>query len=238
MLPDQLDTALGEQRQLPPGPRRFLRHCCLSSLSGSERRIHHRHRGRLAVHKLHRGHRARADHNALEQVQRRAQCMGHRRLDGVGVGETDNDAARVRRTERRQRPNNPVLHLRKALTVRETEGGRAVLHGLPLRQDRQVGDCRAGPVAEVALQQPGLVLHLQPGAGRRRLRRLAGALQRRGIQGADGQTGEPFSHPLGLGPAPVGQMQSRRPARQHHARRRRLPVAHQEQERALPPGLR
>ena len=58
------------------------------------------------------------------------------------------------------------------------------------------------------------------------------------LKRADKDTGEPFRNPLRLGPAAVGQVQPRRSPRQHRARRRRLPVAHQKQERALLRGLR
>ena len=111
-----------------------------------------------------------------------------------------------------------------------------MLHGLPLGQGRQVRDRGTGPFAEIALQQPVVVRHRQSRAGRRRLCRLAGALQRGGIEGVDGQAREPFRDPFRLGPAPVGQMQSGGAPWEHHARGRRFPVAHQKQERALPLG--
>lgn len=166
----------------------------------------------------------------------RAQGVGDGSLDRIGVGEAYEDAPGVGCPQCLQRSDDPRLHFREALAVREAEGGRAVLDGLPLRQRRQIGDRSAGPLAEIALQQAVVVVHFQSRAGRRRLRRLTGSLQRRGVEGINGQARKPFRDPFSLGPAPVGKMQPRGPSRQHHARGRRLPVAHQKQERALPLG--
>ena len=62
----------------------------------------------------------------------RAQRVRHGRFDRVGVGEADDDAAVVRRTQFLERADDPGLHLREALPVREPEGRRAALYGLPL----------------------------------------------------------------------------------------------------------
>ena len=165
----------------------------------------------------------------------RAQGVGDGGLDGVGVGEAHHDAPGVGCAESLEGSDDPGLHLREALTAREAEGRRAVLYGLPLRQGRQFGDRGAGPLAEVAFEQAGVVVHFEPRAGCCGLRCLARALQRRGIDAVDGQALEPIRDPFSLGPAPVGKMQSRDPPRQHSARGRRLPVAHQKEERAVLP---
>ena len=138
--------------------------------------------------------------------------------------------------QRLQRSDNPRLHFREALAIRETEGRRAVLDGLPLRQGGHVRQGSPGPVAEIAFEQAVVVLHVPSGAGRRRLRRLAGALQRRGIDGVDREVREALRDPFSLGAAAVGQMQPRCPPRQHPARRRRLPMAHQKEERSRRPA--
>ncbi len=45
------------------------------------------------------------------------------------------------------------LHLEEGLTAREAKAGRALLHGVPLRQLAELAQLGAGPLAEVALDE-------------------------------------------------------------------------------------
>ena len=106
------------------------------------------------------------------------------------------------------------LHVGEALAAREPEPARVALDRPPLGQLHQRLQLAAGPLAEVALEQPSLGLHLQAARRADRRRRLLGALQRRGVDRVDPlQLGDPLRRRLGLGPALVGEVQPGRPAR-------------------------
>ena len=98
-----------------------------------------------------------------------AQRVGDGSLDGVGMGEADDDGTRVGSPEGVQRADDPGLHSGESLAVGEAESGRVVLDGLPLRQACQAGERRTGPVAEVALQEPGILADGEPSTGSGRL---------------------------------------------------------------------
>lgn len=158
--------------------------------------------------------------------------MGDGGLDGISMGEAHHHAGNMGRAQCLQRSDDPCLHFREALAVRETEGRGAVLNGLPLRQGGHVRQSSPRPVAEIALEQAVVVLYVQSSASRGRLRRLTGALKRRGIDGVDRKVPETLRDLFSLGAAGVGQMQPRCPPRQHPARRRRHPMAHQKEQGA------
>ena len=126
-----------------------------------------------------------------------------------------------------------ALHLEERLAVGEAEAARVALHGAPLGFLAQRLQLAAGPVAEVALEQPALggdlqVTSLGDGPGG-----LARALEGRGVDTAStlGSAAMRSADRLRLGPALVGQVEAARAAGQPVAGGRRLPVADEQDER-------
>ena len=102
-------------------------------------------------------------------------------LIGIGVGHGHDGLARVAGDEVVEGADDAGLHLGERLAVGEAEAARVALDGLPLGQLHQVLELGAGPVAEVALEQAPVDLDLEAPGGGDRLGRLAGALERRGV---------------------------------------------------------
>ena len=128
--------------------------------------------------------------------------MGDGRLDRVGVGDGHDDAARVAwRPAGATAPTDAVLHLGEGLAAGEAEAARVALHGAPLGQLHELLQLGAGPLAEVALEQAPVDGDLQPAGLGDRGGRLAGPLERRGVDRVD---------PRQLGDA---RRRRRRPAR-------------------------
>ena len=88
------------------------------------------------------------------------------------------------------------LHLGEGLAAGEAERARPVLHGPPLRQLHELLELRAGPLAEVGLEQAPVDAHLLADGGGDRRRRLPRALERRGVHGGDpvGERGDALGH--------------------------------------------
>lgn len=95
----------------------------------------------------------------------RADGVGDGGLDRVGMREADDHATGMGGAQLLERSNYPRLHLLEAFPARETEGGRGVLYALPLRQVRQFGERRPGPLPEVTFDQPCVEIYRHPGAG-------------------------------------------------------------------------
>ena len=129
----------------------------MSSVSGRPVELTASTIGPPVVHAM-RADRARRDDDPLEQVDVGAQGVCHRGLDRVGVADADDRAARMLRPQPVERRHHPDLHLGEALAVREAERRRRPLHGPPLGQLHQLAQLRAGPVAEVAFEQPTIDL--------------------------------------------------------------------------------
>ena len=106
--------------------------------------------------------RARRDDDALEQVEVGAEGVGDRRLDGVGVGHGHDGLARVAGDEPVEGADDAGLHLGERLAARGsgTRSGSAApcCHSGSFVE---VLELRAGPVAEVALEQAPV--DLRPG---------------------------------------------------------------------------
>ena len=98
---------------------------------------------------------------------------------------------------------------------------------------RSVLQLAAGPLAEVALEQPALDRDLAAFAAPRDGRgRLAGPLERRGVDGVDlGQRRDALGHRLGLGRDPRPRGGGPAPAGQALAGGRCLAVAHEQDQR-------
>ena len=127
--------------------------------------------------------RARRDDDALEQVEVRAEGVGDRRLDRIGVRDGDDRLTAVaRRRARRAVVDHAGLHLGERLAAGKAEPARVALHGAPLGQLAQILQFAPGPVAEVALEQPAVDPHPRaraPWRWARRSRGCARAARRR-----------------------------------------------------------
>src|SRR5216117_1616239 len=132
-----------------------------------------------------RGDRGRSDRDTLEEVDVRAEGVGDRGLDRVGVRHRDEDGARMTLDESRQGGHDPRLHLGERLATGEAEAAWMPLNGPPLGPARDPFQRPAGPGADVELDEPALDAEgetARPGDGGRGLTR---ALERRGVDRRD-----------------------------------------------------
>lgn len=121
---------------------------------------------------------ARRDHKALKKVERYTGDRSDGRLDRICVRERDEGLAEVSLSKAVQRGRDPVLHRREGLTVWELEGAGQPLNGAPLRKPPEVLELGSCPLAEVALDEPGLHLNGQAEKLGKRLCSLDGPLER------------------------------------------------------------
>src|SRR5207247_7342189 len=103
-----------------------------------------------------RGDRGRSDRDTLEEVEVRAEGVGDRGLDRVGVRHRDEDGARMTLDESRQGGHDPRLHLGERLAPREAEAARMALNDSPLGPARDPLHRPAGPGAAVELAESAL----------------------------------------------------------------------------------
>jgi hypothetical protein len=112
------------------------------------------------------------------------------------------------------------------------------LDDLPLGLAREPPELLARPFADVAVGEVAVDADGQPVGPGDRQRRLARALELRGVHGGDlGQLVDPRGHHVRLALTLLGQMQARRLAREHLAGRWGLAVADQEDERGTHPPI-
>ena len=137
--------------------------------------------GVLAAHEG--GHRAGGDDQALEEVERDPGGGGHRRLDGVGVGDGHEGLAPVAVGQPVEGRHHPRLHLHERLAVGEAERARAGPGPSATPAPGQDPEALARPVPEVALEQTLVDPHPQPEPRGDGLGRLHGPLERRGVDG-------------------------------------------------------
>ena len=169
----------------------------------------------------------------------RAHRVGDGGLDRIGVRDEHDHAALVLRSEPVDRAHHAGLHLGEALTVREAERAGGPLHRAPLGQLHQLLEFGAGPIAELALQQSLVDLHLEAARRSDGGSGLAGTLERRGVDRVDRrERGDAFGGALGLLASDVGEVQTGRSPGEQLAGGGRLPVAHEQHERAPRCGRR
>ena len=125
--------------------------------------------------------------------------VGDGGLDRVGVRDAHDHAAGVLGAQPVDGADDAGLHRGEALAAGKRERARRTLHGAPLGQLHQLLQLGAGPVAEVALEQALVDLHLHAAGRGDRRGGLAGPLERRGVDGVDRlQLGDAFGGPLCL----------------------------------------
>ena len=172
--------------------------------------------------------------DALEEVKRRAEGLGHGGLDGVGVGHGHDDLSAMALHQPDERGRHARLHLEKGLPAGEAESARVLLDDRPFRAACRLLERQPGEFTDVDLEQAALDAHGEMAGAGDGERRLPGALERRGVDGGD--LGERADSGAGLVRLPaslVGEMKPGGPPGELHARGRREPVAHQEDQRRL-----
>ena len=112
--------------------------------------------------------------------------LGDSRLDRVGVADRDHHAAGILGAHSIEAADDASLHLGEALSVRESEPTRKLLDRLPLGQFEEVLQVGAGPVAEVALEEAFIDLHLDAAGLADWCGRFAGPFQRARVNRIDG----------------------------------------------------
>ena len=124
-----------------------------------------------------------ADGDALEEVQRRAERMRHRGLDGIGVRDGDDGLARMAGHEGVQGIGHAGLDLHEGFAAGKAKAAGMPLHHRPLRQLGGLGQLEAGPLADLALDEPRLDPDLEPAPPSDRLGRFSGAFERGTVDG-------------------------------------------------------
>ena len=117
------------------------------------------------------------DVDALEEVERSAQSLGHGGLDGVGVGHGHDDLAAMALHQPDECRCRARLHLQKRLAAGEAESARVLLDDRPFRAARRFLERQPGELADVDLEQAALHAHGQMAGTRDGERRLPGTLQ-------------------------------------------------------------
>jgi len=139
-----------------------------------------------------------ADLDALEEVERRAEIVGHAGAQDVAVGEEGDDLARVLCADALQGRDDTVLHLSQRFAARETEATREDLNQSPFRPLAQLLQLAAAPFAVIDLQDARLDGDGQVQRGGQGLGRLQAAQERAGVDGGDGLVLETLGNLLGL----------------------------------------
>ena len=161
-----------------------------------------------------------------------AERVGDRRLDRIGVRHRDDGDTRVALDQPRERAGDPCLHLDERLTPGEAEAARMALHDLPLALAAESPQRPACPGTDIEFGE--LPLDADGAAARLRDRRrgLAGALERGGVDRLDLRVRrEPPRDGRGLAAPVVGEVQTRRAAREDGSRRRGERVADEQDQR-------
>lgn len=115
----------------------------------------------------------------MAETQQGLMLMPWNRLSGLaGASET---VTQIGSAWEKHTPAPPGCFRRIRLSVASI---RVLLHSAPFRKLGQFSPWGAGPVAEFALQQTGLLVHSQPGATCSRGGGLQSALQWGGVDGA------------------------------------------------------
>ncbi len=133
--------------------------------------------------------------------------------------------------ESRHGIDHPRLHVRERLTTREGKPARVTLHGHPFRQLHQLLELGAGPVAEVAFDEPAVDTRPETERPSDRCCCLPRPFERRAIDGGHvGDFQDPASGLRRLVTALIGEMQSTGAPRKHGTRRRRLAMPDEEDD--------
>ena len=147
------------------------------------------------------------DVDALEEVERRAEGLGHGGLDGVGVRHGDDDLSSMALHHPDECGRHARLHLEKRFASGEAESARILLDDRPLRPASRLLERQPGELADVDLEQAALHAHGQMAGAGDGERRLSGALQRRGVDGGDlGERADPGGGLVRLAASLVGEM--------------------------------
>src|SRR2546425_10376922 len=120
-----------------------------------------------------RGHGARRDHDALEEIGGAAERARHRRLDRIGMRDGDHAGARMTLDDPGERRGAARLHLGEGLAAGKTKPAGVPLHDLPFGLAGEPPKLLAGPLADVAVGQVAIDANGQAAQAGDRHRRLA-----------------------------------------------------------------
>src|SRR5712691_6539836 len=178
-----------------------------------------------------RADRALAHLDAVVVIERHAEREEERGADHIAVADHQHRLVQMALADFHQRLNDSALHLAHVLAAGDPRQAALGSPGLPARVGADRIEGRAGPFAEIELDQIIVKRDRQIEAGGDDLRALAGALQGARIDRGDFFAGETLGNCCDFGAAALGEADPRHAAGEHPAQETVLAVAQQVKDR-------